>query len=191
MIDEVLRQVVGSMNQFFRTRYGVNEDTVVLSGLVNADGTPALLQDNKVVVTLLNIEPEKVTSLMGNQFVGAGRTSGVNPPVYVNLHILFSGYFSANNYSEALRFIAGVIAFFQANVSMQRTDTGAQAPEMNKIVFEMQKFTYLELNQVWGMLGAKHMPSVCYRMRLLSIDEKQLKEQRPSISEVPPNVNRV
>lgn len=191
MIDEVLRQVVGSMNQFFKTRYGVNEDTVVLSGLVNADGTPALLQDNRVVVTLLNIEPEKVTSLMGNQFTGGGKTSGVNPPVYVNLHVLFSGYFPGSNYAEALRFISGVIAFFQANVSMQRTDSGAQPPEMDKIVFEMQKFTYLELNQVWGMLGAKHMPSVCYRIRLMSIDEKQLKEQRPSVSDIPPNMNRV
>jgi Pvc16 N-terminal domain len=191
MIDEVLRQVVGSMNQFFRSRYGLNEDAVVLSGLVNADGTPALLQDNKVVVTLLNIEPEKVTSLMGNQFTGSGRTSGVNPPVYINLHVLFSGYFPGSNYAEALRFIAGVIAFFQANVSMQRTDSGAQPPEMDKLVFEMQKFSYLELNQVWGMLGAKHMPSVCYRIRLLSVDEKQLKEQRPSVSEVPPNVNRI
>ncbi len=191
MIDEVLRQVTGSMNQFFRVRFGLSEDVVVLSSLVNHDGSPAVLQDNKIVATLLNIEPEKITTATGGQFSGAGRTSSVNAPVYVNLHVLFSGHFPAGNYAEALRFISGVIAFFQANVTMQRNDAGAQAPELDKLVFDMQKFTYLELNQVWGMLGAKHMPSVCYRIRLLSVNENQLREQRPAVSGVQPDMNRV
>jgi hypothetical protein len=191
MIDEVLRQVTGSMNQFFRARFGLGEDVVVLSTLVNHDGTPAVLQDNKIVVTLLNIEPEKITTATGGQFAGGGRTSSVNAPVYINLHVLFSGHFPGSNYAEALRFISGVIAFFQANVTMQRNDAAAQSPEMDKLVFDMQRFTYLELNQVWGMLGAKHMPSVCYRIRLLSVSENQLREQRPAVSNVEPDMNRV
>lgn len=190
MIDEVLRYVVGSMNQFFKARFGLNEDIVLLSGLVNIDGTPALTQDNKIVVTLLNIEPEKVTSTMGNQLAGRGSTSSTNPPVYVNLHVLFTGYFPGSNYAESLKFISGVIAFFQSNASLQRSDSGSLPPYMDKLVFDLQKFSYLELNQVWGMLGAKHMPSVCYRLRMLAIDEQHLQEQRPAITQVPPQLQR-
>jgi hypothetical protein len=188
MIDEVLQYIVVEINQYFRVKFGLNENVVVLSGLVNIDGTPALQQDNKVVLTMLNVEQEKVIATQGNYQSVGDRTSKVNPPVFINLSLLFSGYFPGSNYAEALRFISGIISFFQSNSSFSREDASGLPDGVDKLVFDLQKFTYQDLSHIWGMLGSKHMPSVGYKLRLLMIDSKQVREQRPIVREVIPEL---
>ncbi|MEO5641889.1 MAG: DUF4255 domain-containing protein [Bacteroidia bacterium] len=188
MIDQVLQYIVVGINQYFRVRFGLNENIVVLSGIVNIDGTPALQQDNKIVLTLLNIEQEKVLGSIGNYQTMGDKTSRVNPPVYINLSLLFSGYFPGSNYAEALKFISGVITYFQANTSFSEDENSGLPDGVDKIIFDLQKFTYQDLSHIWGMLGSKHMPSVGYKMRMMMIDNKQLKEQRPAIQQVKPEL---
>jgi hypothetical protein len=186
MIDQVLQYIVVELNRYFKVRFGLNENIVVLSGLVNMDGTPALQQDNKIAVTMLNIEQEKVIATNGNYVSLGDKTSKVNPPVYINLSLLFSGYFPGSNYAEALKFISGVINFFQANMSFAREDAAGLPGGVDKLVFDLQKFTYQDLSHIWGMLGSKHMPSVGYRLRMLMINDNQLREQLPIIQEATP-----
>jgi hypothetical protein len=38
------------------------------------------------------------------------------------------------------------------------------------------------MNNVWAALGAKYMPSVIYKMRMLTIDGSIIREFRPEIS---------
>lgn len=188
MIDEVLQFIVADLNQYFRVRFGLNENIVVLSGLVNIDGTPALQQDNKVVVTMLNVEQEKVIATQGNYQSSGDRTSKVNPPVYLNIYLLFAGYFPGSNYAEALKFISGVIGYFQANVTVSKPEASNLPDGVEKLIFDLQKFTYQDLSHIWGMLGSKHMPSVGYKMRMLMIDNKQIREQIPIAKEVAPQL---
>ncbi|MDQ3112378.1 MAG: DUF4255 domain-containing protein [Bacteroidota bacterium] len=188
MIDQVLQYIVAELNRYFRVRFGLNENIVVLSGLVNMDGTPALQQDNKIVLTMLNVEQEKVVATNGNYQSSGDRTSKVNPPVFINLYLLFSGYFPGSNYAEALKFISGVITFFQSNISFAREDASGLPDGVDKIVFDLQKFTYQDLSHIWGMLGSKHMPSVGYKLRMLMINDNQLREQLPIIREATPKL---
>jgi hypothetical protein len=188
MIDETLKYIVTELNRFFKNRFNVNENLAVVSGLVNMDGTPALQQDNRIVVTLLNVEQEKVTASVGNYSQSGSVASAVSPPVYLNLYVLFSGYFPGSNYTEALKFISGVILFFQSNVSLSRDSSPGLPDTVDKLIFDLQKFSYQELSHIWGMLGAKHMPSVVYRMRMIVIDGQKVREQRPSVSGVSPSL---
>jgi hypothetical protein len=186
MIDQVLQYIVVELNRYFKVRFGLNENIVVLSGLVNMDGTPALQQDNKVVLTMLNVEQEKVIATNGNYKTVGDTTSKVSPPVFVNIYILFSGYFPGSNYAEALKFISGIITFFQANVSLARESGSALPDGIDKLVFDLQKFSYQDLSHIWGMLGSKHMPSVGYKLRMLMINDNQLREQLPIVQETTP-----
>jgi hypothetical protein len=188
MIDDVLQYIVAELNQYFRVKFGLNENIVVLSGLVNIDGTPALQQDNKVVVTMLNVEQEKTIATQANYQSNGDRTSKVNPPVYLNVYLLFAGYFPGSNYAEALKFISGVIAFFQSNIAFSREDSSGLPEGVDKLVFDLQKFSYQDLSHIWGMLGAKHMPSVGYKLRMLMIDNQRIVEQRPIVREVTPEL---
>jgi hypothetical protein len=183
MIDETLQFIVAELNRFFKLRYGLNENMVVLSGLVNMDGTPALQQDNRIVLTMINVEEERITAAAPGYASGNGQTSQQYAPVSIYLHLLFAGYFPGGNYTEALKFISGVLAFFQSKHIFLRSGYPAMPEYVDKLVFDLLKFTYQDLSHLWGMLGSKHMPSVGYRMRMLIIDENKLREQRPAISD--------
>lgn len=43
-----------------------------------------------------------------------------------------------------------------------------------KLILDLESLKISELNQLWSMLGNKYMPSVLYRMRMITIqhDEK-------------------
>lgn len=190
MIDETLQFVVAELNRFFKLRFGLNENMVVLSGLVNMDGTPALQQDNRIVLTMINVEEERIAASVPGYINGNGQTSSKYAPVSVYLHLLFAGYFPGGNYTEALKFISGVLAFFQSKHTFTRADYPALPESVDKLVFDLLKFTYQDLSHLWGMLGSKHMPSVGYRLRMLLIDESSIREQRPAISQPGPDVNK-
>lgn len=189
MIDETLQFIVGELNRFLKTRFGLNENMVVLSGIVNIDGTPALQQDNRIVLTMINVEEERVAASAPGYASSGGSSSQLYPPVSINLHLLFAGYFPGSNYAEALKFISAVLAFFQSRHTFVRQQYPALPENVDKLVFDLLKFTYQDLSHLWGMLGSKHMPSVGYRMRMLMIDESRIREQRPVVSGPAPELN--
>jgi hypothetical protein len=41
-----------------------------------------------------------------------------------------------------------------------------------------------QLNNVWGCLGAKYMPSVIYKIRMLTYNNNIIREIRPLVSDV-------
>ena len=56
MIYEALSCLTDEINEYFRNKLRINEDKAVLSGIVNQDGTIAIQGENKIVITLVNIE---------------------------------------------------------------------------------------------------------------------------------------
>ncbi len=179
MIFEALSCLADEMNVYFRNKLNLNEEKVVLSAIMNQDGTIAIQGENKVVITLVNIEKEPVVS----NRLPLGRSQENAPqPVSINLYILFSCYFSGSNYAEALRFIAFVISFLQEKNVFTSANTPKLYSAIEKISFEMESPGAEKLNNIWATLGAKYMPSVLYKMRMLSFDGYNIKEYRPSIS---------
>ena len=84
-------------------------------------GNIALLENNgtggenpieqKVVLSLVNIEEEKRLKNTPPYKKQNGEVEFINPPVYVNLYLLFSANF--DNYNNALIRLSRVIEFFQ------------------------------------------------------------------------------
>jgi len=48
----------------------------------------------------------------------------------------------------------------------------------------LQSLTFEQLNNLWAMLGSKYIPSVVYRMKLLTIFETRSQEKAPAIVEL-------
>jgi hypothetical protein len=179
MINEALTCLTEEINEYFRNKLKVTEEKVILSGIVNQDGSVAIQGENKVVVTLVNIEQEPITK--SNTLMGSRQGSGAIPPVKINLYILFSAYFTGTNYSESLRFLSFIIAFLQEKNVFSSSNTPRLDSSIDKISLEMVSLTTDKLNNLWASLGAKYMPSVLYKMRMLSFHSSNLKEYRPSI----------
>ncbi|MGB1216690.1 MAG: DUF4255 domain-containing protein [Saprospiraceae bacterium] len=163
MIHEVIPIIADELNDFLNSRFGTAEEPVIISSILNQDGSMAILDDNKVIVSLINIERDGTNQLA---------RSGGDLPVNINLYVLFASYF--NNYGEALKFLSGVIGFFQANPNFMI--------EGNMIRVELYNPDFKEIGNLWSAIGAKYLPSVVYKFRTISIDEGNISDDIPAVA---------
>ena len=116
MIYAAIHQIAAELDQFLKRTFDRSEDMVVVSNILEQDGTLASHIDNKVVVFLTNIERETVpNSLPQARVSGGSRTVVGNDPLHLNLYLMFAAYCSGSNYPEALKFISSTLRFFQMN----------------------------------------------------------------------------
>lgn len=183
MIDKAMNFVVGELNNVLLARYQSSENLAILSSISNPDGTLPPGIENKIVLSLINVEREAAASggtwpMRNNGGETPGRTS---PPLSLNLLLLITASFSSN-YGEALRFLSSTLGFFQGKPSFNAQNSAGFPAEIEKLSMELVNLSIHELNNVWAILGAKYMPSVVYKMRMLSIQENWISERVPAVS---------
>lgn len=145
--------------------------------------------NNKVVLTLLNIEEEATMKNLPNfKVIDKTTTEYRNPPVHLNLFLLISG--NCNTYTNSLRSISKTIEFFQGKRTFTSENTVYEPKEdfdvlgQFKLIVELHTPTFEELNYVWGTLGGRQLPSVIYKIQLVEIDRKLLAGTSKVITEI-------
>jgi len=182
MIDAALGQIASQLNQALRRRFQIAEDLVVLSNILEQDGNIAAHIADKLVVSLVNIEKETVNMRPPQQSTGA-RALVMRPPICLNLSVLFAANFSSANYPEALKFISSSIGFFQARPVIDQQNTPDLDARIEKVTLEIQNLSIMELSNLWGILSGKYMPSILYKVRMLTIDSQEISGEVPTILE--------
>lgn len=187
MIFEAVDFITKELNNYIKLKTSVSDEKVILSNIVNQDGSLAFNDDNKITASVVNIHEERI--ITASQNANNRHSSNANPPICLNLYILFSSHFNAGLKSEALKFISIIIGFFQAN----RVFDSASYPELDdsidKLIFEMHNLDFQEQNLLWGSLGAKYTPSVLYKARTLIVDEGMVKTDLKEIEQpILPNI---
>jgi hypothetical protein len=172
MIHEVVPAIVTELNRFLMSKHNLTEEKAVMSHLVNADGSIAIQEADKIIVTVVSIEAERNRSNTGSyKPTSSGGFTRLNPPVEVNIYLLFSAYFTSENYIEGLKFISSVIAFFQSRQGIFSTqNTPALNGVIERLSAEMVSPEIRDQSNVWSGLGAKYLPSVLYRVKTLPIE---------------------
>jgi Pvc16 N-terminal domain len=182
MIHTVLEVLTKELNQFLkqRTRMTPNETAVVLSALMdNADGAFAVETENQVICTLFNIEQER-----SNLNAPTRSNAVVNPPFNLNLYVLFAAYYKKDRYIEALKAISYTIAFFQGKQVFTSANTPSLPANIEKVVVEMVNIEMKDISNFWTTLGAKHLPSIMIKVRMLSITSDLVMEETTPILSV-------
>lgn len=184
MIHQVVPVIVEELTEFLQSRFGISEDQVVLGNVVNQDGSIAV-EGNKLVVSLCNIGRDGSKGV-GQHFEATGST---NPPVYINLYLIFSAVFNSSNinnqdYIEALKIISGVIGFFQGRNVFDHQNTPDMPDGANRVTLEIENIEFRELVNLWSLFGAKYTPSVVYRLRTLNMDEDLITDETPAVGKI-------
>jgi hypothetical protein len=200
MIHNLLPIVGEELNDYFKSKFDINEDRVIVSNLMNQDGSIAVEGNNKVVFHLVNIEEETTLKASSgtSSYAGGFGSSGGN--INLNLTVMFSAFFTGKNYVEALKFLSSVIYFFQSKPVFTQSNTPGLTPNIEKVVFDIISLEPRDLNSIFSMIGAKYMPSVIYRVRMLTFSSDNIDDVIPAISgigineddslEVPPTQSR-
>lgn len=173
MINEALQFVEKELNNYFKAVFQITEDKTIVSNLVNADGSVPVSTNDKVVISLVSIEQETSIANLGFTQKTGNSYQVSNQPLSINLYVLFAANF--NNYNESLKFISATINFFQANYVFLRKDYPAMGEQSERLVFELLKTDYQNAHYLWNALGAKYVPSMVYKMRMLTINEHNVR----------------
>ena len=171
MIDSAVNYLASQLNQHLRRRFELSEDIVIVSNVLELDGTIAPHVNNKMLVFLVGLEKDTVPYQKGASAAVSERNVLAHPPVFLNLNLMFAGSFAGSNYSEALKFVSNTVSFFQSLPVFNRENSPDLDEKIDKLTLEIVNLDARDLSSLWGMLGGRYLPSVLYKVRMVSYAE--------------------
>lgn len=190
MISAAIGHLAFQLNQQFKNNFQLIEDVVVVSNLIELDGSVAPSANNKLVLTLANIEKDTLPYRAQSGTRGRDeRLLQTSPPLYVNLYLMLSANFGAGNYSEALKYISHAITFFQQHPTFDQQNSPGLDRRIERLVLDIENLPLTDLNNLWSMLGGRYLPSMFYKVRMVALDGA-LTGQVPVITDQRQGVSR-
>jgi len=153
MIDTTLSFLAGELNGFLGTIFPASEPRAVLSGLVNADGSPPPGIENRIVISFANLERETAVAAGGIQ----------NLDIFFLLSSSFRG-----NYAEALRFLSVSIDFFHSTPVFIPQNSAGFPEGVERLVIEMVNLNIRDVHDLWSGMGCRYLPSAFFRARVIT-----------------------
>ncbi len=178
MIDAAIGHIASELNQHIRRTYSLSEDMVVVSNLLEQDGSLSVHVNNKLVIFLVNIEKDTVPQQPANMTrPDGGRSIVSSAPLYLNLYVMVAGNFSGSNYTEGLKFISTAISFFQRQPMLDQQNTPALDKRIERLMLDIENQGMQNLSGLGEMLSGKYLPSVLYKMRMVTFDADDVQQQ--------------
>ncbi len=128
--------------------------------------------DNTISLSLINIEEETgIRDPMVPKQVINGKVYKQNPPVNINLQIIFIANFP-NDYTSELNAITKVIEFFQQKPFFnQENMPDLKKYGIGKLSFKLNTVELSEQHNIWNLVGTKYMPSLLYKISMITIQD--------------------
>jgi len=186
MIQEALKFLVDELNQYFSIKLGATtEKRVVLGNIARAydndsGGNSGIA--GTLVVSLVNVEEDRVSKLQENYIKTNQGVIYKNPPVPLNLYVLFSA--NRTDYNDCLKWLSLVIQFFQHQSVFTPQIYPAMDVRIQKLIADIYSLSFEQINHLWGTLGGKYMPSVLFRIKQVNIDEELVSGEGQLIKEI-------
>lgn len=181
MIDSAITHLAGQLNHYLRRTFALNEDIVVVSNLLDQNGNVASHISNKLVLFLINIEKDTGPFRQPRGVhPGAENSPAGHPPIFLNLYVMVAGHFGGQNYPEALKFISNTISFFQRRPVFDHQNSPDLDQKIDRLVLEIENLNIKDLSSLWGVLSGKYLPSVLYKIRMVTFDSDDIVKQVPT-----------
>ncbi|PSJ18972.1 DUF4255 domain-containing protein [Nitrosomonas supralitoralis] len=188
MINLAVQLLATQLNQYLRRTYNLGEDVVVVSNLLEMDGSMAANVNNKLVIFLVNIEKDAIPFRQVKSHEVRQLEMQSVAPFYFNLYLMMTANFTGNHYSEALKFLSSTISFFQRNYVINRQIAPEMDARIEKLILDIENLSIQDLSNLWGALGGKYLPSILYRVRMVAFDAEDIAGRIPLVSEPKPSV---
>ena len=183
MIHHAVAHVIAELNSYLQIRAPGDPARVVAGSVLNQDGTLNPTVENKVAVTLVNIEPDRVyrdVELYRRQ--EDGTSERVRPELRVNFYLTFIA--NLNQYDEALKVVSNIVGYFHQNATFAYAEIPDLSDREGRFTFELYPMSFEKLNHLWAALGAKYTPSVLYRVGLVDLSDTTVEGLVPPVLEV-------
>ena len=190
MIETALLLLRNELTNFLT---GKDPANVVIDNIGLLETANGSTLTESIVITLVNIEEEsalKNQSSVKRPFVKSAVYQ--NPPIYLNLYVLFTCNFSGDHYQLALRRLSYIIQFVQSRNSFSAASSvAASTLDLSQVgvsdlefTLELYTLTFEQINHLWGSLGGRQVPFVMFKMRLVAITDRSTLREVPLIEEI-------
>jgi hypothetical protein len=183
MIDNALKFVANEVNKYLIRKTDSTQDATIVKMVVTGNVAKAYEQDTtggqnplagKAILTLVNIEEDRVSKSPENFRRDGDRIIYKNPKLYLNLYCLFSANHST--YDTSLQYLSLIMQFFQYRNVINHANSPSSGSvkldeKIEKLVFDMISMNFEQVNHLWGTLGGKYLPSVLYKVRMVTIED--------------------
>jgi hypothetical protein len=172
MLDVAVSFLAEQFNAYLIRRTGSASLGQVVPGAIVDETGKLAITSGTVAMSIVNIEEERVMreQLPARVMVG-GREMTLQPELRLNLTLLFAARMT--NYDMTLKALSNVLTFFQGSPAFFAEDYPSLDPRIGRIVMELHSVGPETLNQLWAAIGAKYQPSVLYRARLVTIQDRE------------------
>lgn len=198
MIHSTLSFLSNELNEYLKIKSNDLDTIRILMSNVaisSESGTGVGIPDNHLGMSLINIEEERFHK--DQQFMVTNKDGIVekrNPEIKINLYVLISANYqdsvaseTSTDYLEGLKQLSYVISFFQAKNVFTKDNSPALAgldANIEKLVVELYSYNFEQLNNFWSVLGTHYMPSVLYKVRVLTVQEDEQIESSAPIEKI-------
>lgn len=188
MLDLALQFLGDEISGYLHARTGSDAVKCKPSKLVDEAGKYAVVEDS-LGVSLIRVAEERTFKAQVPEATYVdGRHVILEPPLKLNLHVLVAAHFKL--YDQALKYLSHVLTFFQAHPAFTPAEYPALEVRIEKLLVELESLTYEQLNQIWAFIGGKHLPSVVYQVRLVTLQDQAPPAIRPPITTVQADLGR-
>lgn len=196
MIHTALQFLTEELNTYLAIQNGIPGDTkCVLTNVATEDGGWAI-PNNKLGMSLINIEEDTVLKEQQPTVVqSTGNVQTLNPVIKINLFVLVSANFTSGEkvnpdgveYLEGLKQLSHVVNFFQGKTVFNQENSPNLAvidPNLEILYVDLFSYSFEQLYNFWTVVGAKYLPSVLYRVRLVKFQDTNILSANPNINSV-------
>jgi hypothetical protein len=157
-------------------QFKLKESGTILSQLVSPDGSIPIQNQNKLVLSLINLEQNSNQPYNNWGTVVENNVQlNLGPPLRFDIDLIMAACF--DDYEESLKFLNAGIAWFQASGTFDVTKYPNMPKGLPRIVLEIETLNHKDMHSLWSALGAKYMPSIIYKMKMITIDSQQVKSE--------------
>ena len=188
MIYETLEIIKDQVSIFLEAKLSEN-NLLVLENIAKMEDPDITTMNDKVVLSLINLEEEIAMKNLPNVNFKNGSYEYKNKPINLNLYILFSANRSV--YTKSITAISAIIEFFQdkkvfnqLNTPLNPTITALDGVKEFKFTVELYTPTFEQLNYVWGTLGGKSVPNVMYKVSIIKVEGTSVVKKGSAITEI-------
>lgn len=183
MIGQTLSQLAVQLNRFLRHNFKLEEDAVLVSNLNEADGSLLTQVNNKLLLFLVGIEKEVAArSKTVAPDINYSRIPNSSPPLHLNLYVMLAANFNGTNYSDGLTLLSASISFFQRNSLFNHQNQPDLDKAIERLTLDLEHLSIQDASNLWGMLSGKYLPSVLYKVRMISFDGADIYSQSGLLS---------
>lgn len=164
MIDSVLLAVVAEFNNILNCSVIGAGDLMALGPVPDSakDSAPP----SPLSLSLVRIEEERVRRTQFAVRRHDEQVDTLHPNVNLNLYVLVSAH--GQSYRDALKHLSSAVLFFQSRPHFDLSGYPGLDEVPERILVELCSQTFEEQNHLWGALSVRYVPSVLYRLRMLS-----------------------